>query len=117
MTNTMMNHPDPSDEERTRLVEQLMPSKLVFDLASSIARVNADTRAHFETLKAERDAERANLLALSLSELRALQCSRMQAAAAQKAASDAAEVRRKAEAADREAKKEAARIFNLPKAH
>lgn len=117
MTATDISTPDPSGKDRALLVEQLLaPSRPMYDLAQSLAVVNEGTRSRFEKLKAERQAERMRLMALPLNELKDMRARQLQQAAAQKAAADAAGLRRKTEAAAKEASKEAGRIYNQPTA-
>lgn len=117
MTETNINASNPSGDDRIHLVEQLMkPTGLAYDMAAALSSLNAEAREQFQKLKAGRDAERKRLLTLPLAELKALRANQLRHAAAQKAEADAADARRKADAADKEASKEAARIYNLPSA-
>lgn len=117
MAETNTNTSDPSGEDRAHLVELLMqPTRFLHDMALALSSINTDTREHFQKIQAERETERTRLLALPISELKALRLKQQQQAAAARAAADAAADRRKTEAAEKDAKKEAARIYNQPNA-
>lgn len=117
MTRIKFDAKGPSEENRILLVDQILqPSRWVYDLAVALAGVNPAGRDDFEKIKIQHESERTRLLALPIAELKSIRAAQLLHATAQKAAADAAGARRKAEAAERDAKKEAARIYNLPSA-
>lgn len=105
------------DDGHSRLVEELLkPLYPLFDLSAALAGFSEGNRRQFEQLNAKREADRARLMALPLADLQAMRAKQLEQSAAREADRIAAEQRRKAEAAEKEARKEAAKFYNLPSA-
>jgi len=95
---------------------QLLREFPLYAMAAALAPINDQLRGQFESLRPKREARRAALEALPLSELEALRIRQTKRAAAQQAEAAQSAREREARAAAEAAEKEAAKFYNQPQA-
>ncbi len=106
------------DTEKARLVEELLRRQhFLYDFAAALSTINEAGKKQFEEVKAKKDADRTRLMALPLSVVQAMRARQIAQDQAQEAARIEIAKRRKAEAEQKEAQKEAAKFYNQASAN